>query len=69
VNGATSSFIFADLNGTIDAWRSTLVPNTSPVRAHQQRAGTRRIARSRGIRSAQARSSEPGLACASSPTA
>jgi uncharacterized protein (TIGR03118 family) len=31
VNGATSAFIFADLNGTISAWRGTLVPNTSSV--------------------------------------
>jgi len=31
VNGTTSSFIFANLNGTIDAWRNSLVPNTSAV--------------------------------------
>jgi uncharacterized protein (TIGR03118 family) len=31
VNGVTSNFIFANLNGTIDAWRGTLVPNTSAV--------------------------------------
>jgi uncharacterized protein (TIGR03118 family) len=31
VNGTTSNFIFANLNGTIDAWRGTLVPNTSAV--------------------------------------
>jgi uncharacterized protein (TIGR03118 family) len=31
VNGITSNFIFANLNGTIDAWRGTLVPNTSAV--------------------------------------
>ena len=28
VNGLASAFIFANLNGTIDAWRGTLVPNT-----------------------------------------
>jgi uncharacterized protein (TIGR03118 family) len=31
VNGTTSNFIFANLNGTIDAWRGTLMPNTSAV--------------------------------------
>jgi uncharacterized protein (TIGR03118 family) len=31
VNGLASAFIFANLNGTIDAWRGTLVPNTSAV--------------------------------------
>jgi uncharacterized protein (TIGR03118 family) len=31
VNGITSNFIFANLNGTIDAWRGSLVPNTSSV--------------------------------------
>lgn len=31
VNGLASSFIFANLNGTIDAWRGSLVPNTSAV--------------------------------------
>src|SRR2546423_7879788 len=31
VNGLASQFIFANLNGTIDAWRGTLVPNTSAV--------------------------------------
>ena len=31
VNGVTSNFIFANLNGTIDAWRGTLSPNTSAV--------------------------------------
>ena len=29
VNGLTSNFIFANLNGTINAWRGSLVPNTS----------------------------------------
>jgi uncharacterized protein (TIGR03118 family) len=31
VLGTTSAFIFADLNGTISAWRGTLSPNTSSV--------------------------------------
>jgi uncharacterized protein (TIGR03118 family) len=31
VNGVTSNFIFANLNGTIDAWRGSLVPLTSSV--------------------------------------
>jgi uncharacterized protein (TIGR03118 family) len=31
VNGTASNFIFANLNGTIDAWRGTLVPITSAV--------------------------------------
>lgn len=31
VNGTASSFIFANLNGTISAWRGTLVPNTSSI--------------------------------------
>jgi len=31
VNGLASAFIFANLNGTIDAWRGTLVPITAAV--------------------------------------
>ena len=31
VNGLASAFIFANLNGTIDAWRGTLVPNTAAL--------------------------------------
>ncbi len=31
VNGTASAFIFADLNGTISAWRGTLSPNTASV--------------------------------------
>ena len=31
VNGTTANFIFANLNGTISAWRGSLVPNTSSV--------------------------------------